>query len=164
MFRVLSLFFNLFEPLFRLGQRFLGFHRLGWLFVGPNLLVFGVFTFLPILINFIYAGTGGVKLMPFERPFTASSYGAFLWGRFARLYPLSTRSWLETFVTEKQGSPAMSKTIVEILGLVPLDSSDASYRELLDKKRAILSRTFENGLPSTPEAGDWFNSRPSLTK
>ena len=72
MFRALSLFFNLFEPVFRLGQRLLGFSRLGWLFVAPNLLVFGLFTFLPILINFVYAGTGGVKLFPFERPFTGT--------------------------------------------------------------------------------------------
>jgi alpha-1,4-digalacturonate transport system permease protein len=64
------LFFNLFEPLFRLGQRLLGVSRIGWLFVAPNLIVFGLFTFLPILINFIYAGTGGVKLMPLERPYT----------------------------------------------------------------------------------------------
>lgn len=68
--RLLALFFNLFEPLFRLGQKWLGLSRLGWLFVGPNLVVFGLFTFLPIVINFIYATTGGVQLMPFERPFT----------------------------------------------------------------------------------------------
>ena len=68
--RLLGLFFNLFEPLFRLGQRLLGVSRIGWLFVAPNLMVFGLFTFLPILINFIYAGTGGVKLMPLERPYT----------------------------------------------------------------------------------------------
>jgi len=65
----LAFFFNLFEPLFRFGQKHLGFSRLGWLFVGPNLLVFGLFTFLPILINLIYAATGGVKLMPFDRPY-----------------------------------------------------------------------------------------------
>lgn len=68
--RVLVLFFNALEPLFRLGQRWLGLSRLGWLFVAPNLIVFGLFTFLPILINLVYATTGGVKLLPFERPFT----------------------------------------------------------------------------------------------
>ncbi|MEN9538654.1 MAG: hypothetical protein RLZZ126_889 [Pseudomonadota bacterium] len=72
MLRVFSLFFNLFEPLFRLGQRLFGFSRLGWLFVGPNLLIFGLFTFLPILVNFWYAGTGGVKLMPYDRPYTGT--------------------------------------------------------------------------------------------
>ncbi|ROR21556.1 carbohydrate ABC transporter membrane protein 1 (CUT1 family) [Comamonas sp. BIGb0124] len=68
--RLLSFFFNLLEPFFRLCQRWLGLSRLGWLFVGPNLLVFGLFTFLPIVINFFYATSGGVKLMPLERPFT----------------------------------------------------------------------------------------------
>lgn len=41
---------------------------LAWLFVGPNLIVFGLFTFLPILINFWYAGTGSTNLLPSERP------------------------------------------------------------------------------------------------
>ncbi len=70
MTRILGLFFNLFEPFFRLGQRVLGLSRIGWLFVGPNLVVFGLFTFLPIVINLVYAVTGGVNLFPFERPFT----------------------------------------------------------------------------------------------
>ena len=69
---LLALFFNLFEPIFRLGQRVLGVSRLGWLFVGPNLLVFGLFTFLPIVINVFYAATGGVKLMPLERPYVGA--------------------------------------------------------------------------------------------
>ena len=68
--RFLGLFFNLFEPLFRLGQRVLGVSRIGWMFVAPNLVVFGLFTFLPIVINFIYAATGGVNLYPFDRPYT----------------------------------------------------------------------------------------------
>lgn len=77
--RLLGLFFNLFEPLFRLGQRLLGVSRIGWLFVAPNLIVFGLFTFLPIVINFVYAATGGVKLMPFDRPFTGGeNFGILL--------------------------------------------------------------------------------------
>jgi alpha-1,4-digalacturonate transport system permease protein len=67
---VLSFFFNLLEPPWRWAQRVLGLKRLAWLFVAPNLIVFGLFSFLPILINFIYAGTGGVKLMPLDRPYT----------------------------------------------------------------------------------------------
>ena len=68
--RALAPLFNLLERPFRLAQRWLGTSRLAWLFVGPNLLIFGVFTFLPILINIAYALTGGVKLMPMERPYT----------------------------------------------------------------------------------------------
>ena len=67
-----SLFFDLLEPLFRWGQRRLGLSRLGWLFVAPNMLVFGLFCFLPIAINFIYAGTGGVQLMPLNRPYAGA--------------------------------------------------------------------------------------------
>lgn len=67
--RFISLFFNLLEPFFLLGQRWLGLHRLGWLFVAPNMVVFMLFCFVPIGINFIYAGTAGVQLMPLERPY-----------------------------------------------------------------------------------------------
>jgi len=76
---LLALFFNLLEPLFRAGQRVLGIHRIGWLFVAPNLIVFGFFTFLPILINFVYAGTGGVNLMPLQRPYVGmENFGILL--------------------------------------------------------------------------------------
>jgi alpha-1,4-digalacturonate transport system permease protein len=70
--RYLSFFFNLLEPVFRLSQKWLGQSRLAWLFVGPNLLVFGIFTFLPILINIVYATSGGVELMPLARPYTGT--------------------------------------------------------------------------------------------
>jgi len=64
--------FNLFEPVFRLGQKWLGGSRIGWLFVVPNLLVISVFSFLPIAVNLVYAVTGGVNLLPTERPFTGA--------------------------------------------------------------------------------------------
>ena len=41
---------------------------LAWLFVGPNLIVFGLFTFLPILLDIWYAFTGGTDLLPAQRP------------------------------------------------------------------------------------------------
>jgi alpha-1,4-digalacturonate transport system permease protein len=61
--------FGLFEPIFRLGQRLLGASRIGWLFLTPNLLVISLFTFLPILINIVYSVTGGVQLLPQNRPY-----------------------------------------------------------------------------------------------
>lgn len=68
--RLLAVFFNLLEPFFRLGQKLLGLQRVAWLFVAPNLMVFGLFCFLPILINLFYALTGGVELMPQSRPYS----------------------------------------------------------------------------------------------
>jgi len=70
--RPLGLCFDLFEPVFRLGQKWLGVSRIGWLFVAPNLLVISVFTFFPIVVNLVYAMTGGVNLLPTERPFTGA--------------------------------------------------------------------------------------------
>jgi len=43
--------------------------RLGWVFVAPNLLVFGLFSFLPVAIDIYYAVTGGTALLPRERPY-----------------------------------------------------------------------------------------------
>ncbi len=70
--RLLAPFFGLFEPLFGWVQRRFGIQRLAWLFVGPNLIVFGLFCFLPIAINVWYAATGGVKLLPTERPYVGA--------------------------------------------------------------------------------------------
>jgi alpha-1,4-digalacturonate transport system permease protein len=54
----------------RVVQRWLGVPRIGWMFVAPNLAILGLFTFLPIVVNFYFAFTGGVQLYPSERPFT----------------------------------------------------------------------------------------------
>jgi alpha-1,4-digalacturonate transport system permease protein len=69
---------NLPERPMRAAQARLRDGRLGWLFVGPNLLVFGVFTFLPIIINVWYAVTGGAELMPGNRPFVGDENFASL--------------------------------------------------------------------------------------
>ncbi|GAK55570.1 putative sugar ABC transporter, permease protein [Candidatus Vecturithrix granuli] len=50
-------------------QRVLGVRRMAYVFVLPNLLIFGIFILFPTLLNFYYAVTGGVKLFPRERPF-----------------------------------------------------------------------------------------------
>ena len=61
---------NVIEVPMRALQRLLGVPRIGWAFVAPNLLILAVFTFLPIVINFYYAFTGGSQLYPSQRPFT----------------------------------------------------------------------------------------------
>ena len=57
----------------RLAQRLLRGGRIGWVFVTPNLIVFGLFTFLPILIDFVYAFTGGSQLFPSQRPYVGTA-------------------------------------------------------------------------------------------
>ena len=61
---------NALDPPMRALQRLLGVPRIGWMFVTPNLAILGLFTFLPIVVNFYFAFTGGVQLYPSERPFT----------------------------------------------------------------------------------------------
>jgi alpha-1,4-digalacturonate transport system permease protein len=60
---------NLPERPMRWMQLHLRGGRLGWLFVAPNLAIFGIFTFLPIAIDFGYAATGGTNLLLGERPY-----------------------------------------------------------------------------------------------
>lgn len=64
---------NLPERPMRWAQARLRGGRLGWLFVMPNMIVFGLFTFLPILIDFVFATTGGTALLPSERPFVGAA-------------------------------------------------------------------------------------------
>ena len=56
----------------RLAQRHLGQQRIAWLFLAPNLVIFGLFTFLPIILNFHYATTGGVQVLPGDRPYVGA--------------------------------------------------------------------------------------------
>ncbi len=50
-------------------QRALGQRRFAWVFLVPNLVIFGAFTYLPIGLNFVYATTGGLNVLPHERTF-----------------------------------------------------------------------------------------------
>jgi alpha-1,4-digalacturonate transport system permease protein len=40
-------------------QRLLGMNKLAWVFLAPNLILFGLFAFLPVILNVSYATTGG---------------------------------------------------------------------------------------------------------
>ncbi len=50
-------------------QQRVGIDRMGYFFVLPNLVIFGIFVLFPMLLNFYYAMTGGTKLFPADRPF-----------------------------------------------------------------------------------------------
>ena len=75
----------------RAVQRVLGVPRIGWMFVAPNLVILGLFTFLPIVVNFYFAFTGGVQLYPSERPFTGSENLATLFECESYLDPSTCR-------------------------------------------------------------------------
>jgi ABC-type sugar transport system permease subunit len=54
---------------FRAVQRHIGAHRMAYVFLVPNLIVFGLFSFWPMLLNFYIAFTGGQSVLLAERPF-----------------------------------------------------------------------------------------------
>jgi alpha-1,4-digalacturonate transport system permease protein len=49
-------------------QRVIGIKGMAYLFVVPNLLIFGIFILLPMLLNFGYAFTGGTSIYLNQRP------------------------------------------------------------------------------------------------
>jgi len=68
-FGAFALIMQLFEPLMDFVQRRIGVQRMGYIFVLPNLLIFGIFVLFPMSLNFYYAFTGGTELFLTDRPF-----------------------------------------------------------------------------------------------
>ena len=102
--QALAFFPRLLEPFMRFVQRLIGAARMPWMFLTPNLLILGTFTFLPIVINFYYAFTGGVKLFPSERPFVGLENLEILFECGNYLDPSSCRKdifWQAVFNTAK---------------------------------------------------------------
>lgn len=64
---------------FRALQKHIGANRMAYVFLLPNLLVFGVFSFWPMILNFYIAFTGGQSVLLSERPFVGfSNFGELL--------------------------------------------------------------------------------------
>jgi alpha-1,4-digalacturonate transport system permease protein len=85
-------------------QRVLGVPRIAWMFVAPNLVVLGLFTFLPIVIDFYFAFTGGVELFPAQRPFVGGENFSTLFECENYFDPSSCRKdifWRAIFNTAK---------------------------------------------------------------
>jgi len=58
---------------FRALQGHIGANRMAYVFLVPNLLVFGLFSFWPMILNFYIAFTGGQSVLLAERPFVGLS-------------------------------------------------------------------------------------------
>jgi alpha-1,4-digalacturonate transport system permease protein len=64
---IFSLVMNVVDFIMAPLQRWVGIKRMGYLFVLPNMLIFSVFVLFPMVLNFYYSGTGGVRLFPEDR-------------------------------------------------------------------------------------------------
>ena len=71
--RLYDLSISLLDLIFGTLQRFLGVRGMPYIFVLPNLLIFGIFILFPMLLNFVYAFTGGIAFKPFERPWVGTA-------------------------------------------------------------------------------------------
>ena len=60
---------DLLDGPFRALQRHIGANRMAYVFLAPNLLVFGLFSFWPMILNFYIAFTGGTSAILAERPY-----------------------------------------------------------------------------------------------
>lgn len=54
-------------------QRLLGINRMGYVFLLPNMAIFGIFVLFPMVLNFYYSGTSGVKLFPADREWVGTA-------------------------------------------------------------------------------------------
>jgi alpha-1,4-digalacturonate transport system permease protein len=70
---IVDFFMNLIDLIFTGVQRVIGFRRMPYIFVLPNLLIFGIFILFPMLLNFVYASTGGTDLYLNDRPFVGTA-------------------------------------------------------------------------------------------
>ncbi|WOI55871.1 sugar ABC transporter permease [Palleronia sp. LCG004] len=68
---------------FNLIERGIGGRNMPWVFILPNMVIFGIFTFLPIALLVFYAFTGGTNILLGDRPFVG-------WDNFARLFDCET--------------------------------------------------------------------------
>ncbi|MGB7340321.1 MAG: sugar ABC transporter permease [Phototrophicaceae bacterium] len=65
-------FISLADTLFAAIQSVIGIKGMAYLFVLPNLLIFGIFILFPMLLNFGYAFTGGTDIFLDERPYVGT--------------------------------------------------------------------------------------------
>lgn len=63
---------NLVDVPMQLIQQYLGIKWLPWVFLLPNLILFGVFAFLPIILNFAYAFTGTDNIILSDRTYVGA--------------------------------------------------------------------------------------------
>lgn len=82
---------NVLDIFFSAVQSLIGSKRMAYVFVLPNLLIFGIFVLFPMLLNFYYAFTGGTALFPADRPFVGGENFAYLFDCGNLLDPVTCR-------------------------------------------------------------------------
>ncbi|MEL6270829.1 MAG: sugar ABC transporter permease [Chloroflexota bacterium] len=69
-------------------QKAIGIEKMGYVFVLPNLLIFGIFVLFPMLLNIYYSTTGGTNIFPADREFVGTQNYETLFNCQAGFYNL----------------------------------------------------------------------------
>jgi alpha-1,4-digalacturonate transport system permease protein len=72
-------------------QRLVGERRMPYVFLLPNLLIFGTFVVIPLFIDIYYSVTGGTALFPQDRPFVGGDQYGYLFDCQDYLQPFTCR-------------------------------------------------------------------------
>jgi alpha-1,4-digalacturonate transport system permease protein len=72
-------------------QRVVGAGRMPYVFLLPNFVFFGLFVFLPIIIDVVFSVTGGTALFPSQRPYVGAAQYAYLFDCGSYLNPNTCR-------------------------------------------------------------------------
>lgn len=70
---IYSMVVSILDLIFGTFQRWFGIKGMPYLFVLPNLLIFGIFILFPMLLNFVYAFTGGTNFFPDQRTWVGTA-------------------------------------------------------------------------------------------
>src|SRR3954466_12366059 len=87
----LALLLKLIDWPMRALQRLIGERHMAYVFLLPNLLFFGVFVLVPLIINVMFSLTGGAALFPSERPYVGAGQYGYLFDCGSYLDPGSCR-------------------------------------------------------------------------
>lgn len=68
-----NFFISILDYIFGTIQRWIGIGGMPYVFVLPNLLIFGIFILFPMLLNFVYAFTGGTEFFIEQRPWVGTA-------------------------------------------------------------------------------------------
>lgn len=79
------------DLIFGTFQKLVGSTNMAYVFVLPNLLIFGIFILLPVVLNFFYAFTGGTEFFLAERPWVGGNNFNLLFQCESFLEPNSCR-------------------------------------------------------------------------
>jgi len=72
-YAISNLVVSILDFIFGTLQRLVGIKGMPYIFVLPNLLVFGIFILFPMLLNFVYAFTGGSQFFLDQRPWVGTA-------------------------------------------------------------------------------------------